>query len=735
MKTLNYLQLIVACCILSVFPIVSYAQAPPQNYSVDAKSSLATWEAPESGQVSNYEIYLGDSLLAILADTVFEYHIECLTFNDTYISSIYAIYDDTISQSVDFQWTSTYLYTVEKPFLEPGTQSVTFKLKTIESCGPIPSNFGLLGFEIYKNNQYFTYVPYEPGIDDYVYAVDNYAFGINTYCAYALYDLSAYGLQNVTILSGSSCQTVDLTIYNEIPFVEDWQSESFETNNWTIDSDNWAIDYQNGNEAPSAKFHRTPIESNYTFSLRSNNFDASDVNVGHIYLKFDLKLDDINASETEFLKIKVKDSENWITLDSISNNGSFDWTSFTYNISEYSIGHQFQIAFEAEGENSLNILDWFIDNIEVYRECDAPENLDGDWFDNFEIYWMEVYWSAPESVIPVSTWKHWDSGTYSNPIQPDCEDCWAEAATKWPATELEDVVNDTIESIKLFVEGSYQNLTLIIKIRTGDEGENIVYSDTLNTIITNDWFEYTLNQTIIIEPNTQYWISYEVNFTTENNLGFGADNGPAEAGYSDLIKFSQDSEWDNLSDFGLNYSWNIQFFVDKEPVVPPENLKGFQVYKMEYPFIQYEFFKYVEFVDEKYSYYITDTCFTYHDVDAFFKVNEIWSLNGDTCISPYAHSLLFPDDDYVYILWEGQEEKQNSPVELYPNPTNSQLTINSESIIKKIKIYNSVGQEIMHIDNIEEPQKTISVSMFEPGIYFIKIQTEKSTITRKFIKQ
>ncbi|PLX02712.1 MAG: regulator, partial [Marinilabiliales bacterium] len=57
-----------------------------------------------------------------------------------------------------------------------------------------------------------------------------------------------------------------------------------------------------------------------------------------------------------------------------------------------------------------------------------------------------------------------------------------------------------------------------------------------------------------------------------------------------------------------------------------------------------------------------------------------------------------------------------------------------ESLIHKINIYNSVGQEIIHIDNIEETQKTISVSKFEPGIYFIKIQTDNSTITKKLIK-
>jgi len=733
MKTLNYLQLIVACCILSVFPIVSYAQAPPQNYSVDAKSSLATWEAPESGQVSNYEIYLGDSLLAILADTVFEYHIECLTFNDTYISSIYAIYDNTISQSVDFQWTSTYLYTVEKPFLEPGTQSVTFKLKTIESCGPIPSNFGLLGFEIYKNNQYFTYVPYEPGIDDYVYAVDNYAFGINTYCAYALYDLSAYGLQNVTILSGSSCQTVDLTIYNEIPFVEDWQSESFETNNWTIDSDNWAIDYQNGNEAPSAKFHRTPIESNYTFSLRSNNFDASDVNVGHIYLKFDLKLDDINASETEFLKIKVKDSENWITLDSISNNGSFDWTSFTYNISEYSIGHQFQIAFEAEGTNSLNIMDWFIDNIEVYRECDAPEDLMLDIFYD-DSPKAELIWDAPYNLFSHDIELSYYQGNnfsgigYINNVN-------LSVAIRWDSTGLNNYENDTIKYIKVYLnQDGYDDQ--ILKIWTGDNAANLIYSDTVSSII-KDWMIFELIEPIVIQKDTEYWFGYELTNVQNNYYPLGVDQGFAVSGYGDKIKIG-DGDWENLSTIGPDYNWTISIGISESPSQYSNNLIGFNIFKMQtFEEEEYYLLDFVEFNDiENYIYVDSDLYIFDDQISVCYKINALWANSQDTCISDYSNIYGMPDyEEETCYLTMGNQSKSLLRTSIFPNPSKSQLTINSESIIKKINIYNSVGQEVMHIDNIEEPQKTISVSMFEPGIYFIKIQTEKSTITRKFIKQ
>lgn len=68
---------------------------------------------------------------------------------------------------------------------------------------------------------------------------------------------------------------------------------------------------------------------------------------------------------------------------------------------------------------------------------------------------------------------------------------------------------------------------------------------------------------------------------------------------------------------------------------------------------------------------------------------------------------------------------------LYPNPTSNVIYIEfkNPSDIKKIIIYNSLGQLII----IEENQTKIDVSKFSKGVYFIEITSSKGKAIKKFI--
>lgn len=736
MKTHIFLRLVVDCSIVLFFSISSFAQAPPQNFSIDPHTSMATWDAPVSGQPNAYEIYLGDSLLAILDNTVFEYQINCLVYNDNYISSIYAVYENTISDAVDFQWTSTYLYTVEKPFAEGAGQSVNFSLKTISPCGTFASNNGLIGFNIYKNSDYFMYIPYEQGNDEYVFATDQDASGIITYCAESLYDLTVFGLPGETATSAAECQTLDLTIYDEIPFLEDWQSGSFETNNWTTDSENWAVKSSVGNDSPSVSFHRSPIETYYSYSLTSSLFDANDLSVGHIVFKFDLKLDDATESGTEFLKLKVKDSMNWITLDSISNSGSFDWTTYTFNIEEYTIGHQFQIAFEAEGNNSLNIMDWFIDNIEIYRECDPPANLFNSlyWNDNDD-YGSIVEWDTPNSVLSSEEILHYGSLTNFSAVGLDNEDSFITAIRYDNLNEFE---GDTIYSINYFInENGFDDI--IIKVWKGSNASNEIRSDTVDPIIGTS-NEYVFSTPIVVEPNTEYWFGYKIVNCAPGTFPAGCNAGPAVIGYGDKVKLPGNNYWDNLSDLGLDYNWNISVNLVHYPDLFPETLLGYNIYRSSNVDTNYQYIDFVNSNDTIIHYRYFDNYLPEEDTNTYssaicFKVNAVWAQNNDTCISEFGTQLGAPWNDETCIMILGDNTDTETGIKLYPNPVKSNLKIITPNIISEISIYNISGQLVKSRQSTKKPEEIINVSDLKSGIYFIKIQTDKRTITKNFIKQ
>ena len=78
----------------------------------------------------------------------------------------------------------------------------------------------------------------------------------------------------------------------------------------------------------------------------------------------------------------------------------------------------------------------------------------------------------------------------------------------------------------------------------------------------------------------------------------------------------------------------------------------------------------------------------------------------------------------------GFEEDAISTFKIYPNPTNSNLTISTTETINAIRIYTAAGSLIQ-----TEIATTFSVEELPAGIYFIEVQTANSISTTRFIKE
>lgn len=73
----------------------------------------------------------------------------------------------------------------------------------------------------------------------------------------------------------------------------------------------------------------------------------------------------------------------------------------------------------------------------------------------------------------------------------------------------------------------------------------------------------------------------------------------------------------------------------------------------------------------------------------------------------------------------------NSTITIYPNPTSAELTIsNIEGA--KLEVYNILGQILLTAEN-NYFSKTIDVSHFSAGTFFIKISNSTSSITKQFV--
>ena len=83
---------------------------------------------------------------------------------------------------------------------------------------------------------------------------------------------------------------------------------------------------------------------------------------------------------------------------------------------------------------------------------------------------------------------------------------------------------------------------------------------------------------------------------------------------------------------------------------------------------------------------------------------------------------------------------QNASLNIYPNPTTDQITIEFDATETKsiLEIKNVLGQTVyseMLIDVSGKKSKSIDVSNFSNGIYFLSIKNEKGMMSKKFIKE
>ena len=91
-------------------------------------------------------------------------------------------------------------------------------------------------------------------------------------------------------------------------------------------------------------------------------------------------------------------------------------------------------------------------------------------------------------------------------------------------------------------------------------------------------------------------------------------------------------------------------------------------------------------------------------------------------------------DDVSLVLTSSLGVDDFSSIEkmkLFPNPVSDILSIDSRSGIKKLAVFNLLGQKVM----VKENTNSLNVNKLKPGAYILKIVDENDSVsTKKFIK-
>jgi hypothetical protein len=559
----------------------------------------------------------------------------------------------------------------------------------------------LLGYNIYVDNAFFDNIQVSNPIDTINYIFDA-AFvlpGNHVFCVDGVYN---------EWISDPACDT-GLVIYgHELPFLEDWSSGSFEEQGWTIDSENWVISMDDGNPAPSGEFKGNPAQTNYSLTIESHPLKAIGMNIGNIWLDFDIFLENNQATGNEYLKVQVWNwtQQTWFTVAVYQNNNSYNWIWKHINISGWVMDKIFKVRFLATGINSADIGKWVIDNINIYRSCDGPFELTLEEYSDYNyLEWLTPNWGF-------SWWLQWDDGINSGNSIGTGGAVEFDVAARWLPAQLAPYDGMMLTKIAFFPAESTTNYRARVWI--GDEGDSLVVDEPVISPVINQWNYYTLVNPIVLDASKALWVGYNV--ATPYGYPAGVDDGPAIDGYGNWMFW--DSTWQTLLEInpGLDYNWNIICYVFRSSyddaycnIYRDTNSEGFQFYD------HANVWTYID------SNIVPEDHYCY-------QVTTVYVRNGDSCESPA--NLTVCEELNIGV----EENEQKKSVSIYPNPAHNLLNIESGEIINEIRLYDLLGVQILSA-HPKQSGYQLNLQHLPSGIYFITVKIKSEIIKEKIIIQ
>lgn len=167
-------------------------------------------------------------------------------------------------------------------------------------------------------------------------------------------------------------------------------------------------------------------------------------------------------------------------------------------------------------------------------------------------------WLPPD--IGPGEWIGYTDGTISTAIGVTDYADW-QVAIKWDQGDLEMYDGEYLRKVE-FVPFS-TNASFKLQIREGENGENVVYEQSISDPDSLEWNEIVLNEPYQIDATQSLYVGFEIS-QGPDDWPMGCDAGPSFPGYSDLV-FYNTGQWENLGTFGLYVNWSIRAFVSLAP--------------------------------------------------------------------------------------------------------------------------------------------------------------------------
>jgi len=109
-------------------------------------------------------------------------------------------------------------------------------------------------------------------------------------------------------------------------------------------------------------------------------------------------------------------------------------------------------------------------------------------------------------------------------------------------------------------------------------------------------------------------------------------------------------------------------------------------------------------------------------------ISESDDENGNNYLSKAGSAYFFKNTNALGI----DDPLLSQGLNMYPNPVNNTLTLESKILLEKVEIYSYLGQKVKEVNS---DFNSIATDHLSNGIYMIRVYSEKGVTVRKLIKQ
>jgi hypothetical protein len=318
---------------------------------------------------------------------------------------------------------------------------------------------------------------------------------------------------------------------------------------------------------------------------------------------------------------------------------------------------------------------------------------------------VELKWDAPQHQ---PSQLYWDNGVNSGGVGFLAGGTYTIAQRFTPA-DLSVYGGLNLTKVLIHPNDSITQYSLVIY--KGSNASTLVLQQPITPVV-YEWNIITLTHPVPIDINQELWIGYICINQPPAAPGAtptpaGADIGPAQTGFGDMISFDGGTTWTTLlASTGFSCNWSIHGIIGNAAT---KTILGYNIYR-DGIMINNNLLLGLDFPDlnltpGQYEYYVK-------------------ALYSDSCISE-------PTNTVIVDVLTGISDPYISNCTIYPNPAKDIIHIDMTSNIIEGKLLNCLGKTVLTFKPGNENTITLQTTGLSSGYYIIQLITKDGSVFNK----